>query len=59
MKIEISIEKNGGEEKNGMGKPELSDEQKVAIGRKIKKNMTLTRLERNLLEQYLLNEKED
>ncbi len=59
MKIEISIEKNGGEEKNGMEKPELEDEQKMAIGKKLKKNIALTRMERNLLAEYLINEEED
>ena len=61
MKIEISIEKDG--EYKGkpgeMEKPELEDEQKMAIGNKLKKNMTLTRMERNLLAQYLLQDKED
>lgn len=59
MKIEISIEKNEQEKKNGMKKPEVSDEQKIAIGQKIKKNITLTRMERNMLAQYLLEDKED
>lgn len=59
MKVEIEIEGNG-EEKNGkMEKPELSDEQKVKLGKKLKANATLTRLERKMLAQYLLEEDED
>jgi len=58
MKIEISIEKNGEyKDKPGeMEKPELEDEQKMAIGKKLKKNLALTRMERNLLAAYLLSE---
>lgn len=60
MKIEISIEKNGEEEKNGkMKKPELSDEQKMAIGKKLKANGVLTRMERTMLSSYLLEEEDD
>lgn len=60
MKIEISIEKNGEEEKKpGMKKPELSDEQKVAIGKKLKANGVLTRMERTMLTSYLLEEEDD
>lgn len=54
MKIEIEIEKNG-----EMEKPELEDEQKMAIGKKLKKNLALTRMERNLLAAYLLSEEDD
>lgn len=60
MKIEIYIEKNG--EKNGEKKPmekdaeELMDEQKAAIGQKLKKGYSITRKERTLLAKYLLNE---
>jgi hypothetical protein len=58
MKIEIEIEKNGKyKDKPGeMEKPELEDEQKMAIGKKLKKNLALTRMERNLLAAYLLSE---
>ena len=61
MKIEISIEKNGEyKDKPGeMEKPELEDEQKMAIGKKLKKNLALTRMERNLLAAYLLKDEED
>lgn len=60
MKIEISIEKNGEEEKKpGMKKPEFSDEQKVAIGKKLKANGVLTRMERTMLSAYLLEEEDD
>ena len=61
MKIEISIEKNGEyKDKPGeMEKPELEDEQKMAIGKKLKKNLALTRMERNLLAAYLLSEEDD
>jgi hypothetical protein len=61
MKIEISIEKDGEyKDKPGeMEKPELEDEQKVAIGKKLKKNLTLTRMERSLLAEYLLKEEDD
>lgn len=57
MKIEISIEKNG--EEKPMEKPELEDEQKVALGKKLKKNLTLTRMERQLLAEYLLKEEDE
>ena len=53
MKIEIEIEKNG-----EMEKPELEDEQKMAIGKKLKKNLALTRMERNLLAAYLLKDED-
>jgi hypothetical protein len=59
MKIEISIEKDGEEEKKpGMKKPELSDEQKVALGKKLKANGVLTRMERTMLSAYLLEEED-
>ncbi len=59
MKIEISIEKNGKGEEKDMEKPELEDEQKVAIGKKLQKNIALTRMERKLLAGYLLKEEDD
>lgn len=59
MKIEISIEKNGNGEEKDMEKPELEDEQKVAIGKKLQKNIALTRMERKLLAGYLLEEEDD
>jgi hypothetical protein len=60
MKIEISIEKDGEEEKKpGMKKPELSDEQKAAIGKKLKVNAALNRMERTMLAAYLLEEDDD
>ena len=59
MKIEISIEKNGEDKPMDEEKPELEDEQKVALGKKLKKNLTLTRMERQLLAEYLLKEEDD
>ena len=59
MKIEISIEKNGNDKEKDMEKPELMDEQKVALGKKLKKNIALTRMERQLLANYLLEEEDD
>ena len=59
MKIEISIEKNGEDKPMEKDKPELMDEQKVALGKKLQKNMTLTRMERKLLAAYLLKEEDD
>lgn len=59
MKIEISVEKNGDDKEKDMEKPELMDEQKVALGKKLKKNIALTRMERQLLAAYLLEEEED
>lgn len=59
MKIEISIEKNGEDKHDKMKKPELSDEQKVAIGKKLKANGVLTRMERTMLSSYLLEEEDD
>lgn len=60
MKIEISIEKNGEykDKPEEMEEPELEDEQKMAIGNKLKKNIALTRMERKLLAQYLLKEED-
>ncbi len=58
MKIEISIEKDG-EEKEDEMQPELMDEQKVALGKKLQKNISLTRMERKMLADYLLKEEED
>jgi hypothetical protein len=59
MKIEISIEKNGKGKADDMEKPELEDEQKVALGKKLQKNIALTRMERRLLASYLLEEEDD
>ena len=59
MKIEISTEKNGEGKSMEEDKPELEDEQKVALGKKLQKNMTLTRMERKLLAAYLLKEEDD
>lgn len=59
MKIEISIEKNGKGKADDMEKPELEDEQKVALGKKLQKNIALTRMERKLLSSYLLEEEDD
>lgn len=59
MKIEISIEKDGKDKPMEKDKPELMDEQKVALGKKLQKNMTLTRMERKLLAAYLLKEEDD
>lgn len=56
MKIEISIEKEG---KHGKDKPEdgeMMDEQKMAIGKKLKKNIVLTRMERKMIADYLMKE---
>jgi hypothetical protein len=59
MKVEIAIESNGEGKEKDMQKPELMDEQKVALGKKLKKNIALTRMERQLLADYLLEEEED
>lgn len=59
MKIEISIDKNGKGKEKDMEKPELEDEQKVALGKKLQKNIALTRMERQLLAGYLLEEEDD
>lgn len=59
MKIEISIEKDGKGKSDDMEKPDLEDEQKVAIGKKLQKNIALTRMERKLLSSYLLEEEDD
>jgi len=59
MKIEIEIEKNGEGKPMDEEKPELEDEQKVALGKKLKKNMMLTRMERKLLADYLLKKEDD
>jgi hypothetical protein len=60
MKIEISIEKNGKGKEGEMDdmESELMDEQKMAIAKKIKKNIALTRMERTMLSSYLLEDKE-
>ena len=59
MKVEIAIEANGEGKEKDMQKPELMDEQKVALGKKLKKNIALTRMERQLLADYLLEEEDD
>ncbi len=59
MKIEISIEKDSKGKEQDMEKPELEDEQKVALGKKLQKNIALTRMERKLLAGYLLEEEDD
>lgn len=58
MKIEISIEKEGNGEKEMPEKPELDDAQKVALGKKLKKNIALTRMERQMLAGYLLEDED-
>jgi hypothetical protein len=60
MKIEISIEKDGEDkpENGDMSKTEITDEQKRKIGEKLKRNMTLTRMERKMLAGYLLEEED-
>ena len=59
MKIEISIEKDGKGKEKDMEKPELEDEQKAALGKKLQKNIALTRMERQMLASYLLEDEED
>lgn len=60
MKVEIEIKGNGnGKEAEAMDEAEMMDEMKAAIGKKLQKNLTLTRKERTLLAQYLLKEEED
>ncbi len=60
MKVEIEIKGNGnGKEAEAMDEAEMMDEMKMAIGKKLQKNLTLTRKERTLLAQYLLKEEED
>ena len=61
MKVEIEIKGNGnGKEAEAMGEAEMMDEMKMAIiGKKLQKNLALTRKERTLLAQYLLKEEED
>lgn len=56
MKVEIEIEGNGEEEKKEMEKPKFSDQQKMAIGKKLKAKGVLTRMERVMLANYLLEE---
>lgn len=58
MKIEISIEKEDNGEKEMPEKPELDDVQKVALGKKLKKNIALTRMERQMLAGYLLEDED-
>lgn len=60
MKVEIEIKGNGnGKEAEAMDEAEMVDEMKMAIGKKLQKNLTLTRKERTLLAKYLLKEEED
>jgi len=61
MKIEISIDKEGKDKEDEMDdmESELMDEQKMAIGKKLQKNIALTRMERKMLADYLLKEEED
>lgn len=59
MKIEISLEKENGEEEDKPMAGELSPEKKAAIAKKIKKNIALSRMERSLLSGYLLEDKEE
>lgn len=68
MKIEISIEKGHGEEKDmeekGMpmseaedeGEMELTPEQIAEMAKKLKGNASLSRAERTMLADYLLSE---
>lgn len=59
MKVEIEIKGNGnGKEAEAMDEAEMVDEMKMAIGKKLQKNLTLTRKERTLLAQYLLKEED-
>jgi hypothetical protein len=59
MKVEIEIKGNGnGKEAEQMDEDEMMDEMKMAIGKKLQKNLTLTRKERTLLAQYLLKEED-
>ncbi len=58
MKIEISIEKEGNGEKEMPEKPEMMDEQKAVIAKKLQKNIALTRMERKLLAGYLLEDED-
>lgn len=58
MKIEISIEKDGKHGKGEPGEDEMMDEQKMAIGKKLKKNIVLTRLERKMISDYLMKEED-
>lgn len=58
MKIEISIEKEGNGEKEMPEKPEMMDEQKAVIAKKLQKNIALTRMERKMLAGYLLEDED-
>lgn len=58
MKIEISIEKEDNGEKEMPEKPEMMDEQKAVIAKKLQKNIALTRMERKLLAGYLLEDED-
>lgn len=60
MKVEIEIKGNGKDKEANMeNESEMMDEMKMAIGKKLQKNLTLTRKERTLLAQYLLKEEDD
>lgn len=58
MKIEISIEKNGKGKDEEKEKPEPMSDQKKLIASKLRKNMMLTRAERSLLSDYLLEDED-
>ena len=58
MKIEISIEKEDNGEKEMPEKPEMMDEQKAVIAKKLQKNIALTRMERKMLAGYLLEDED-
>lgn len=58
MKIEISFEKEDNGEKEMPEKPEMMDEQKAVIAKKLQKNIALTRMERKLLAGYLLEDED-
>ena len=63
MKIEISIEKGEKEEEEGMGhemeEEELTPEQIAKMAARLKGRGALSRSERLMLANYLLQEKED
>lgn len=64
MKIEISIEKDGKEGKDGEQMPEqmhedLTPEQIAQMAARLKSKTALSRAERMMLANYLLQDKED
>lgn len=61
MKIKIEIEKDGKDEKDMPDQmdEELTPEQIAEMAKKLKGRTALTRAERTLLADYLLQEKED